>query len=232
MQLTVREVAKLLNVSEKTIYRWIKDGSIPAYRLHDQYRFHRAELLEWSTANKVGVSPEILQDDEGAAVRIPSLAEALQAGGVVYRLGGQDKESVLRAVVAAMNLPEEVDRELLLRVLAAREELSSTAIGEGIAIPHVRNPIVLHVPKPSITLCFLEKPVDFGALDGEPVHCLFTLVSPTVRAHLHMLSRIVFALRDPAFKDAIRRAALREEIMSELGRIDAALDTRTHPAAS
>ena len=232
MQLTVREVAKLLNVSEKTIYRWIKDGSIPAYRLNEQYRFHRAELLEWSTSNKLGVSPDILKEEEGSSVRVPSLAEALQAGGVVYRLGGKDKQSVLRAAVEAMNLPEEVDRELLLRVLTAREELASTGIGEGIAIPHVRNPIVLHVPKPSITLCFLEQPVDFGALDGEPVRCLFTLVSPTVRAHLHILSRLAFALRDPAFKDAIGRSGLRDELMAGLRRIDAALDLRAHPAAS
>ena len=49
MQLTVRDVARLLNVSEKTIYRWIKEASIPAYRVNEQYRFNRAELLEWAT---------------------------------------------------------------------------------------------------------------------------------------------------------------------------------------
>jgi len=231
MQLTVREVAKLFNVSDKTIYRWIKDGSIPAYRVNEQYRFHRAELLEWATANKVGVSPEILEEGDSSSARAPGLVEALQAGGVVYRLGGVDKESVLRAVVEAMHLPEEVDRELLLRVLAAREALASTGIGEGIAIPHVRNPIVLHVPAATITLCFLERPVDFNALDGQPVHCLFTLVSPTVRTHLHLLSRLAFALRDPGFKDAIRRVALREEILAELRRVESALGTRAGPAA-
>jgi len=231
MQLTVREVAKLFNVSEKTIYRWIKDGGIPAYRVNEQYRFHRAELLEWSTANKVGVSPEILQEEESSSAGIPGLVQALEAGGVVYRLEGSDKQSVLRAVVEAMRLPEEVDRELLLRVLATREALASTGIGEGIAIPHVRNPIVLHVPAATITLCFLERPVDFNALDGQPVHCLFTLVSPTVRAHLHLLSRLAFALRDAGFKDAIRRAALRDEILAELRRVEAALDKRSGPTA-
>ena len=69
----------------------------------------------------------------------------------------------------------------------ARESLGSTGIGDGIAIPHVRNPIVMHIPRPTITLCFLEHPIDFGALDGQPVHTLFTIVSPTVRAHLHLL---------------------------------------------
>jgi len=52
MQLTVRDAAKLLAVSEKTIYRWINQGSLPAYRVNEQYRFNRAELLEWATARK------------------------------------------------------------------------------------------------------------------------------------------------------------------------------------
>ena len=63
-----------------------------------------------------------------------------------------------------LRLPDEVDREFLFQVLVAREALEPTAIGDGIAIPHVRNPIVLHVPEPAITLCFLEAAVDFGAL--------------------------------------------------------------------
>jgi nitrogen PTS system EIIA component len=45
MQLGVREVAELLNVSEKTVYRWLKQGKLPAYKINDQYRIHRAELL-------------------------------------------------------------------------------------------------------------------------------------------------------------------------------------------
>lgn len=223
MQLTVREVAELLSVSEKTIYRWVKDGSIPAYRVNEQYRFHRAELLEWATAKKIGVSPSLLEEPDGASAQVACLSTAIEAGGVVYRITGGDTETVLRGVVQAMHLPEEVDRGLLLRVLVAREAMASTGIGEGIAVPHVRNPIVLHVPKPSITLCFLETPVDFGALDGEKVHCLFTLISPTVRAHLQMLSRLAFALRDPGFKAVIRRVGTREEILAELRRVEAGM---------
>ena len=159
---------------------------------------------------------------------MPSLCEALTAGGIAYRVGGQDKESVLRSVVEAMPLPEEVDRELLLQVLLAREALGSTGIGDGIAIPHVRNPIVLHVLRPTITLCFLENPMDFGALDGKPVRCLFTMVSPTVRAHLHLLSKLAFVLRDPGFKAVLMRQGLREEILAELRRAEAALLPSEH----
>jgi PTS system nitrogen regulatory IIA component len=220
VQLTVRDVASLLNVSEKTVYRWISRGVLPAYRVHDQYRFNRAELLEWATSRKLSVSADLFAEPESSAAPLPSLAEALQAGGVVYRLEGDVKASVLGNVVEHLRLPEEVDRAFLLRVLLAREALQTTAIGDGIAIPHVRNPVVLHVTRPSITLCFLERPVDFGALDGQPVTALFVLISPTVRAHLRMLAQLAFALNDRRFKRVITTQGTREDILREARRID------------
>ncbi len=221
MQLTVRDVARLFKVSEKTVYRWISRRQIPAYRLNEQYRFNRAELLEWATASKVEFSSELF-DEPGGAVPV-SLADALEAGGIFYRVSGADRESTLRAVVAAMRLPEETNRDFLLEVLLAREEMASTAVGDGIAIPHVRQPIVFHVERPLATLCFLENKVDFGALDGAPVTTLFTLVSPTVKSHLRLLARLAYALRSPGFKSAVLRQALREEVLDEARRAEAAI---------
>src|SRR2546428_10480365 len=215
MQLGVREVSKLLNVSETTSSRWVGRGMLPAYRVNEQDRFNRAELLEWATSRKMNVSAAVFDEPESNSTPMPGLVEALQAGGIFYRLSGADKEGALRAVVEHMRLPEEVDREFLLRVLLAREALQSTGVGDGIAIPHVRNPIVLHVSRPMITLCLLERPIDFGALDSKPVHVLVSLISPTVRAHLRLLSRLSFALHDPAFKKAVTGQAPREETLRE-----------------
>lgn len=221
MQLGVREVARLLGVSEKTIYRWIKDGRLPAYRVNEQHRFNRAEILEWATSRRIGVSPEIFHEtDEAARGPLPTVAAALQAGGIYYRVGGTDKASVLASVVELMRLPDEVDRRFLLQVLLARESLGSTGVGDGIAIPHVRNPIVLHIPSPTITLCFLEREIDFDAIDARPVHTLFTIVSPVVRAHLHLLSRLAFVLRDDPFREVLSRQGTREEILESLQRIE------------
>lgn len=220
MQLAVRDAAGILNVSEKTIYRWIKEGRLPAYRVAEQYRFNRAELLEWATARRLNVSPEIFQEPEGAQGPLPNLPEALQIGGIHYRISGTDKESVLRSVVDVMRLPDSVDREFLLQVLLARESLGSTGVGDGIAIPHVRNPIVLHISSPTITLCFLENAIDFGALDGRPVNVLFTMVSPTIRAHLHLLSKLAFVLRDGGFKKVLMQQGSREEILREIRRVE------------
>ena len=223
MQLGVRDVAGLFNVSEKTVYRWVKQRKLPVYRVNEQYRFSRAELLEWATATRTSVTPQIMHEPQEEHVSQPRLPEALQAGGVHYRVGGTDKASVLHAVVELMRLPEEVDRRYLYEVLLAREALGSTGIGDGIAIPHVRNPIVLHISLPMIAVCFLEQQVDFRAVDGQPVGILFTLISPTVRAHLHLLSKLAFALRDPQFKGVIMRHGSREEIYNQACRIEDSL---------
>lgn len=214
MQLGVRDVARILNVPEKSIYRWIEQGQLPAHKVNDQYRFNRAELLEWANAQQINVAPEMFAELEDDADKMPDLADAIESGGIFYQLPGEDKETVLRSVVNVMNMPPDMDRELLLRVLLARESLASTGIGDGIAIPHVRTPIVLSVNQPAVCLCFLAHPVDFEAIDDLPVHTLFTLVSPTVRIHLYLLSRLASALRDPGFKEVVARRGTREEILA------------------
>jgi len=223
MNLSVRDAAGLLKVSEKTIYRWIKQQAIPAYRVQDQYRFNRAEILEWATSRRLAVSSEIFREPETEGQPVPSLLDALESGGVFYRVSGEDRESALREVVALLRLPDEVDREFLLRVLLAREAIASTAIGAGIAIPHVRNPVVLHVPRPAISLCFLDRAIEYGALDGRPVDKLFTIISPTTRAHLHLMSRLSFVLRDSAVRRAVEEQASRGEILKEFARAEGEL---------
>jgi PTS system nitrogen regulatory IIA component len=223
MQLTVQEAGKFLDVSESTITRWIKQRGLPAQHVGGQYRFHRAELLEWAAANKIKVSVELFQDLETDDEPVPSLADALNAGGIFHDVPGATKEESLRAMTAVLPLPDGIDREYLLRLFLAREAATTTAIGEGIALPHVRNPIVLSVERPSVTLCFLEQPVNFGALDGKPVQAFFSLICPTMRSHLQTLSRLSFALHDAKFKDAILRRAPGAEILAEARRVETAL---------
>lgn len=220
MKLTVKNVAALLNVSEKTIYRWIKREAIPFYRVNDQYRFNRIELLEWASSRHCKVAPDADVEREHKDERVPSFLEALEAGGIFYRIEGDTRDEVLANIVAHLRLPEEVDRKFLLQALIARENMEPTVIADGIAVPHPRSPIVRFVSRPTVTLCFLERPVDFGALDGKPVHALFTIVSPTIRAHLCLLSRLAFALRDSRCLGVVQHQGRREEIFREVRRVE------------
>jgi nitrogen PTS system EIIA component len=220
VQLTVRDVSKILDVTEAMVTRWIKQRGLPARYAAGQYRFHKAELLEWATVNNVKVNLEFFNqlatEDEAG----PSLANAVEAGGIHYHLQDTSKDRALRALVEILPLPDDLDRELLLHLFLAREASASTAIGDGIAIPHVRNPIVLQVPMPAVTLAFLSQPVDFGAPDGKPVHVLFSIISPTAGSHLQLLSRLSYTLHDRRLKDTIVRQAPREEILREIRRVE------------
>jgi PTS system nitrogen regulatory IIA component len=220
MLLTVREAAKLLGTPEKKIYRWVDDGEIPFHRVSDQIRFHRAELLEWATAKKLPVSVEMFHDADDDAGALPGLVRALEAGGVHYDVPGSDGPSAMRAVVERMPLPGSVDREFLLDVLLAREALGSTGIGDGIAIPHVRNPVVLNGAPSSITICFLARPIEFGAVDGKPVDTIFSIVSPTIKGHLQLLAKLSRALLDEEFRALIVRRGRPEEILAEARRVE------------
>lgn len=221
MQLTVRDAAKLLHTPERQIYLWIEDGELPCVRVNEQPRFNRTELLEWATARRLPVSVELFLDADDDDKRLPSLVEALGANGIHYRVGGTDRPSALRAVLEVMALPEHLDKETLLEVLLAREALGTTGVGDGIAIPHVRQPIAVHGASVSLALCFLSHPIDFRAEDGKPVHALFVIISPTIRGHLQLLARLAAALHDPGFKAAVVRRAPAAEIIAEARRVEA-----------
>jgi nitrogen PTS system EIIA component len=219
MELSVRKAASLLGVSENTIFRWIEERGIPAYRVNESYRFNEAELLEWANSNPVHPPQSLIEGTDETPSSF-TLEGALGAGGVHGGVGGQDGPGVLRSVVAAIPLPADVNRDLLLQMMLARESAGSTGIGDGVAIPHARTPIVVHLPHPIVCLCYLAQPIEFGAIDGKPVHTLFTIVSPTIKTHLALLSRLAFALRDKPFAKTIARKAALAEVLPHARRID------------
>jgi len=221
MELTAREVAKLLSISQDMLYRWIREKGLPVHRVNEQYRFNHAQLLEWATAEGVPLSAQSFRLGQGSA-QFPALAltRALELGGLIEDLPGQQIRAVLKELVARLPLPTDIDRMFLLRMLLAREQLGSTGIGEGIAIPHVRNPIVLRVSTPIVTVAFLRQPVEFHAVDGKPVATLFTLITPTVRMHLMLLSRLAFVLQDARLRQALSQRERFESLLGHFSRIE------------
>jgi PTS system nitrogen regulatory IIA component len=159
------------------------------------------------------------------------MSELLQAGGILYDVESKGKHEVLRELVARLPLPPEQDRATLLSVLEAREELGSTGIGDGIAIPHVRNPIVLHVDAPFVTLALLRHPVEFEAVDGKPVDTLFMIVTPTVPVHLRILAQLGFLLRDPVLRDLMRQRAPRDQILERVEMLETTRSTGSYRAS-
>lgn len=221
MQLRLEEAARALQVDEKTVLRWVRHDRLPAEQIRGDYQINRVDLLEWATERGIKVNPSLFElEDRDDLSPLPLLSQALEAGGIHCDVPGTDVPSVLQRVVELLDLPDELDPEFVLQVLLAREAMGTTAVGDGIAIPHVRNPLLLRLPVPKVSLCFLAQPVDFGALDGKPVQILFTITSPTVRVHLHLLSKLAYALRDQRLRETLQLPCQSAEILAALRRIE------------
>jgi len=220
MRLTLRQAASYLEVDEGTLRGWIKKRGLPAHSVDERLYLNAVELWQWATENGIAVSRSLLDDARRSPDEVPPLSTLLSAGGIHADVGGQDKAGVLREVVARLPLPADLDREFLVSVLEAREAMGSTGIGDGIAIPHARNPIVLHVEQPLVTLCLLRHPVNFDALDGLPVHALFVLISPSVPAHLKILSRLGLVLRDAGLRQLLKDRAAADAILDSIRHLE------------
>ncbi|MDB5390941.1 MAG: DNA-binding protein excisionase family [Planctomycetaceae bacterium] len=223
MKLTVPDLCQMLQVNQATVHRWIQEEELPTQMVNGQPFFHRSDVLEWATLRNRRFSPEIFRaSDEFTAT---ALSEALRLGGIYYDVPGIDAPSLLANVVARLPLPEGFDRVGLAELFVAREAVASTGIGGGIAIPHPRHPVIVPGQPPSVTLCFTEQPVQFGALDGQPVTALFATITPNPRIHLHLLARLALASRDLGILQCLRLQQSQELIFAELDRYEAALST-------
>lgn len=198
MQLTLRQVAALFEVSENSVTRWVKEENLPVHDVKSQYRFDRAELLEWAATTQRMFSPVIFQEVNGDHVSAVSLANALERGGVAPRVSGQDRYEVFRAAIRDLPMPATFDRENLLDLLIARDKSGGTAIGNGIAIPHPRYPFVLPGGESVVRACYLEEPLDYLAGDGQLVNTWFLMICPTVHEHLQLLARLACVLKSEA----------------------------------
>lgn len=216
MQLTLREASSYLGVTEAMARRWITQRDLPVHQANERLYVNAVELWEWAIEHGQEVSRSLLDRARRSPDSVPPLSALLRSGGIFHDVPGSDKGSVLRAFVDRLPLPPETDRDFLLAILEAREAMGSTGIGNGIAIPHVRNPILLHVEEPFVTLCLLEHPVEFDAIDGQPVHVLFSVISPTVPAHLRILAQLGFVLRDPTLRSLLGERAPSDAILARI----------------
>jgi PTS system nitrogen regulatory IIA component len=221
MQLSLRETAAFLNVSEGTVRRWIATRGLPAHRAHERLHCNAIELWEWALENGLPVSRSLLdrarRTPEAAP---PALSALLERGGCFRDIAERSKPFVLGEIVKVLPLPADVDREFLATVLEAREAMGSTGIGDGIAIPHVRNPILLRVEEPFVSLFLLGRPIDFDAVDGQPVHTLFVVVSSNIPMHLRILAQLGFVLRDETLRKLLRAKAPFSQILARVRHVE------------
>jgi PTS system nitrogen regulatory IIA component len=210
MDLKIKDIVELLNVNEKTVYRWIKDKKIPCYKINHQYRFNRAEINEWILLNKIEMSSNFISESTNKL----SLAKLIDTNGIIENISGSNISEVLKNAVDKIKTPDDLSKNDIISALISREELMPTAIGKGIAIPHPRNPIVTNPKNASVSVCYLETPLNFSALDNENVHTLFILLSASPKMHLEILSRISFLCHQEKFLNLLKTKAPKEEVIN------------------
>jgi mannitol/fructose-specific phosphotransferase system IIA component (Ntr-type) len=144
------------------------------------------------------------------------LTDLLTVERIKIPLEGTTKDAVLRELVSVIaNGGEEQQRAELLRAVREREAVLSTGIGNGVAIPHGKSSVI---PELRMAAGTAGKPVDFDALDGQPVHLLFLLVGPESAAgpHIKALSRIARIIRNDDARRSLLAARTAEEFMRAL----------------
>ncbi len=215
-QLTIKEVSELLDLPEITIMRWIKQGKIPFQMREGRYVFDKKQLINWANLHNIPLKEERKKVEE----KDISLYEAIKKGGVFFDLEGGSVEEVLRNALNLLDL--DVDKEELLEKLLQREELCSTGIGEGVALPHPRQPV--KDIEPMIGVFFLKNEVDYHALDGKKVFVLFLILCPSTRLHLKLLSKLSFILRKKDFLSFLRKCKSKEGLLEKIKDLEAHIE--------
>lgn len=209
MDLKIKDVAELLSVSETTIRRWLTDGKIPAYRLNHQYRFSRIEIENWMLKCKLKPIDSITEKEEEippprGGMQQFSLYRAVHRGVVYSDANSLTKEQLIRTAAPSIAERLKLDSEVLSELLIDRERLMPTALNNGIAVPHSRE-CLQQIPFDLVSVVFPEEPMDYGALDGKPVHSLFFLFASDDKIHLQLLAKIAHLSSHPEAQELLRQ---------------------------
>ena len=207
--LTIEEVARYLRVSERTVYDWAQKGEIPSGKIGTVWRFKKAEIENWVnerlSVNRL--SPQL------SSVQVETI---LSPDRVIF-LDYSTKRDALLALTENLGTAVQVkNRQELSVEILKREELMSTAIGRGIAIPHIRLPSVTDlVVSVGISKCDI---VDFLPLDDEPVR-LVLMIAASYNQHAYYLQTLSFfsaKLKNHTLRDSILKAQTTQEVYNLL----------------
>jgi nitrogen PTS system EIIA component len=204
--LTIEEVAKYLRVSERTVYDWAQKGEIPAGKIGTVWRFKKDEIEKW------------VNERLTSSVRSGQPAQLVQVQNIlspdrIVILNHSTRHDVLVALSETLGTaPQIKNRQELTVEILKREELMSTAIGRGIAIPHVRLSSVTDLVV-AVGLCKNDI-IDFQTIDDVPVRLLF-MIAAAYNQHSYYLQTLSF------FSSKLKNQSLRDNLLSAKTPMDA-----------
>ena len=204
--LTIEEVAKYLRVSDRTVYDWAQKGEIPAGKIGTVWRFKKSEVENWVN-ERLSSSSNTKRTD--ASVQVKNI---LSPDRVVFITQSAKRDALTELANVLANAPQVKRGDELLSEILKREELMSTAVGRGIAIPHVRLSSVTDLVM-AVGVC--RTPLsDFQTVDDKPVNLLI-MIAAAYNQHTYYLQTISYfsaKLKSQELRDAISNAATEKEV--------------------
>ena len=156
-----------------------------------------------------------------------SLSSLVERGGVYFNIAGATSVEALSEATKAMSLPKDVDRGQLYNAILEREALMPTAIGNGVAIPHPRNPILSDDEDQRVAVFFLKTPISYNALDRKPVSVFFLILSSNPRSHLSVLAEISHLCQREEFLALLATRPSTEELVAYIVKSEQSLEPKT-----
>ena len=204
--LTIEEVAKYLRVSDRTVYDWAQKGEIPAGKIGTVWRFKKSEVENWVNERLSSGSTSKKAETE------IDVSKILSPDRVVF-ISQSTKHDALTELAGVLSTAPQVKKEdELLNEILKREELMSTAIGRGIAIPHVRLSSVSDLVM-AVGVC--KTPiVDFQTLDDKQVNLLI-MIAAAYNQHAYYLKTLSYfsaKLKNDEFHSDVLNAQTAEEV--------------------
>lgn len=204
--LTIEEVAKYLRVSDRTVYDWAQKGEIPAGKIGTVWRFKKSEVENWVN-ERLSSSSNTKKTD--ASVQVKNI---LSPDRVVFITQSAKRDALTELANVLADAPQVKRGDELLSEILKREELMSTAVGRGIAIPHVRLSSVTDLVM-AVGVC--RTPLsDFQTVDDKPVNLLI-MIAAAYNQHTYYLQTISYfsaKLKSQELRDAIANAATEKEV--------------------
>ena len=213
--LNLEAVASYLHLTPADIEQRVKDRQIPFEKRGDRIVFRKSEIDLWASQRILGLPGPRLADYHQKSTRDAEkilhhetlLPELLQAGTLATAMTSKTKSSVLRdLVVLAESTGQLNDPETLVSSLMAREELCSTGMPGGFALPHPRSPEPYLFETSFLVVGRPVQEIHFGAPDGQPTHLFFLICSQDDRLHLHTLARLCLLAQKTNMLDQLRAA--------------------------
>ena len=211
--LTIEEVAKYLRVSERTIYDWAQKGEIPSGKIGTVWRFKKSEIENW-------VNERLSINRIAPATNTVRIKNILSPDRVAILDYASKQDAIIALAETLSKAPQVKNRQELFSSIIKREQLMSTAIGLGIAIPHVRLSSVTDlVIAVGASKCDIK---DFEAFDDQPVRLLIMVAAACNQQgyYLHTLSFLGSRLKNPDLRNSLFSASTSDEIYALLAKLD------------